>query len=88
MAAEAPAPLLTVYSRNDCPLCDEMIAGLHTLQARFRFDLMIVDVDVDRDTALESRYGQDVPVLVHGPRKLCRHRLNESLVTDYLVEIG
>jgi hypothetical protein len=86
MATEAPARLLTVYSRNDCHLCDEMIAGLHLLQARFHFDLMIVDVD--RDTALESRYGADVPVLVHDHRELCRHRLNESLVTDYLVEIG
>jgi hypothetical protein len=86
MATEPPALLLTVYSRNDCPLCDEMIAGLHTLQARFHFDLTIVDVDCD--TALESRYGEDVPVLVHDRRELCRHRLNESLVTDYLVEIG
>ena len=85
METDQTAPLLTVYSRSYCHLCDEMIAGLHMLQARFHFNLMIVDID--RDTALEQRYGEDVPVLVHDDRELCRHRLNESLVTDYLVEI-
>ncbi|MEN3352441.1 MAG: hypothetical protein V7640_599 [Betaproteobacteria bacterium] len=86
MGTDQPAaPLLTVYSRNYCHLCDEMIAGLHMLQARFNFDLTILDVDCN--TALEKRYGEDVPVLVHGHRELCRHRLDESLVTDYLVEI-
>jgi hypothetical protein len=85
MATDQPAPVLTVYSRNYCHLCDEMIAGLHMLQARFHFGLSILDVDCD--TALEQRYGEHVPVLLHGDRELCRHRLDESLVTDYLVKI-
>ena len=80
------APTLTVYSRTYCHLCDDMIAGLHQLQARFHFDLDIVDVDAD--AALDARYGEDVPVLAHGSRELCRHRLNTALVTDYLAKIG
>ena len=79
-------PQLTVYSRGYCHLCDEMIAGLRTLQARFRFDLAIVDVD--SDDALEARYGEDVPVVLHGETELCRHRLDVARVTDYLAEIG
>lgn len=79
-------PQLTVYSRTYCHLCDEMIAGLRTLQARFHFDLDIVDIDAD--PALESRYGEDVPVLVHNDRELCRHAFNTALITDYLMEIG
>jgi thiol-disulfide isomerase/thioredoxin len=86
MGADAPAPTLTVYSRSYCHLCDEMIAGLHALQARLNFGLAIVDVDAD--AALEARYGEDVPVLAHGARELCRHRLNATLVSDYLTEIG
>ena len=85
MAAENPAEL-TVYSRTYCHLCDDMIAGLRELQARFRFRLTIVDVDADE--ALEAHYGEDVPVLAHGSRELCRHRLDVSRVTDYLGEIG
>ena len=77
---------LTVYSRTDCHLCDEMIAGLRVLQARFHFALDVVDVD--SDSALEARYGEDVPVLAHGQRELCRHRLDAARVTDYLGKIG
>ena len=63
-----------------------MIEGLRELQARFHFDLALVDVDDSED--LRARYGDDVPVLVHGERELCRHVLNPALVTDYLVKIG
>ncbi|HUP95397.1 MAG TPA: glutaredoxin family protein [Burkholderiales bacterium] len=79
-------PTLTVYSRNDCHLCDDLIGGLRILQARFPFNLTIVDID--RDAALHARYGEDVPVLLHGARELCRHALNSTLVTDYLSKIG
>ena len=84
--AEAQAPTLTVYSRSYCHLCDEMIVGLTALQPRFAFSLVIIDVD--SDPALEARYGEHVPVLAHGLLELCRHRLDRSLVTDYLAKIG
>ena len=76
---------LTLYSRTYCHLCDEMIAGLRELQARFHFELEVLDVDAD--AALESRYGEDVPVLVHGGRELCRHRLDRAGVTAYLAKL-
>ena len=77
---------LTVYSRAYCHLCDEMIAGLHGLQARFHFRLNIVDVD--SDASLEARFGEHVPVLMHADRELCRHALATAAVTDYLAKIG
>jgi thiol-disulfide isomerase/thioredoxin len=86
MGTDGASPTLTVYSRTYCHLCDELIAGLQTLQARFRFDLEIVDVDSDE--ALEARYGEDVPVVEHASYELCRHRLDVALVTDYLAKIG
>ena len=77
---------LTVYSRSYCHLCDELIAGLRTLQARFHFEIEIVDVD--SDDALEGRYGEDVPVVVHAGTELCRHRLDTGRVTEYLAKIS
>ena len=65
---------LTVYSRNYCHLCEDMIAGLEALQARYRFELSVIDIDTD--PALTARYDEDVPVLAHGERELCRHRLD------------
>ena len=85
MREDGDLPRLTLYSRSYCHLCDDMIAGLQPLQARFHFALDIVDVDSDPD--LEARYGEDVPVLLHGGRELCRHRLDSTLVTDYLAGI-
>ena len=85
-AAEQDGIKLTLYSRTYCHLCDDMIAGLRILQARFHFELNFVDVDADE--SLEARYGEDVPVLTHGLVELCRHRLNSPRVTDYLAEIG
>ena len=87
MRIDGPEPArLTVYSRTWCHLCDDMITGLTPLQARFRFQLEVVDVDAA--PALENRYGEHVPVLLHGTRELCRHRLDTALVTDYLAGIG
>ena len=83
--ADGDFPRLTLYSRTYCHLCDDMIAGLQPLQARFHFVLDVVDVD--SDPGLEARYGEDVPVLLHGRRELCRHRLDSALVTDYLAGI-
>ena len=62
-----------------------MIAGLRELQARFAFELEVLDVDAD--PALERRYGEDVPVLAHGGRELCRHRLDRDGVTAYLAKL-
>ena len=73
---------LTVYSRADCHLCEEMITGLRELQARFRFHLVVVDVDAD--PALEQRYGKQAPVLAHGERELCHYFLERDAVTAYL----
>ena len=84
MGTEAVFPVLTVYSRSHCPLCDEMIEALRGLQARFRFDFTVTDVDAD--PALARRYGEDVPVLAHGERELCRHRLEAGTVADYLAK--
>jgi hypothetical protein len=59
-----------------------MIAGLRTLQAGVRFELDIIDVDTD--PALESRYGERVPVLVCTEGELCHYHLATAKVDDYL----
>lgn len=79
-------PRLTVYSRGYCHLCDELIAGLRALQARIPFSYTVVDVD--SDPALDARFGELVPVLMHGERELCHYHLEVAAVTAYLGEIS
>jgi hypothetical protein len=59
-----------------------MLAGLQVLRARQPFALDIIDVD--SQPALEQRFGEWVPVLMHGERELCHYHLNAVAVTDYL----
>ena len=75
-------PHLTVYARTYCHLCDDMIAALQLLQGRFAFDVNVVDVDTD--TALETQFGEKVPVLAHGDHELCHYFFDEPVVTAYL----
>lgn len=76
---------LTLYSRAYCHLCHEMLGALEALHAELQFDLEVVDVD--SDPALERRWGENVPVLMHAERELARHRLEADLVRAYLSEI-
>ena len=66
---------LTLYSRAECHLCDEMYAALLAYLPRFRFD--IERIDVDRDPDLRHRYGARVPVLVVGEHEICHYFLDE-----------
>lgn len=68
------SPRLTVLSREYCHLCHEMLAALE--QLRGRYDFAIDVVDVDRDPALEEKWGDKVPVLLDGEREVCRYFLD------------
>jgi glutaredoxin len=65
---------LTLYTRAGCHLCEEMKAALAPLLREFAARL--VEVDVDGDEELRAMYGNDVPVLFLGARKVAKHRLD------------
>jgi len=79
-------PRFTVYSRAYCHLCDDMLEALEALRGEAGFDFEAVDVDAD--PVLECRFGEFVPVLMHGERELARGRLDSSLVRAYLRDFG
>lgn len=76
---------LTVYARNYCHLCDDMIAALRTLQGPFVFEIKVVDVD--SDASLEARFGECAPVLTCNERELFHYFLDEPVVTAFLTEM-
>jgi len=49
---------LTLFQRDDCPLCDQALALLAQVRAP-----EFVSVFIDGDAGLEARYGARVPVL-------------------------
>jgi glutaredoxin len=65
---------LTLYTRADCRLCEQMKRELAPLVAEAGARLTEVDIDADPD--LRARYTDDVPVLLLGAREVARHRLD------------
>lgn len=64
---------LTLYSRADCCLCEEMKAVLAQVQENLPFTLEQIDISTDPE--LESRFGQEIPVLFVNGRKAFKYRL-------------
>lgn len=66
---------LTVVHREDCELCDEMVAELGALGQQIQLPPITI-VDVDADPELTRRYGLNVPVLLMDGSVVCKHRLD------------
>jgi glutaredoxin len=65
-----------IYSKPDCPLCDEAKHVLLTVQRRVPFQLTEIDIESDPD--LFDRYKYDIPVIVIDGRKAFKHRVDEK----------
>lgn len=72
----AGVPVLTLYSRLYCHLCEDMLQALRGLQPVLDFELEVVDIDAD--PALARRYGELVPVLNLGDDEICHYFLDEN----------
>jgi uncharacterized membrane protein len=59
---------VTLYSKADCPLCDEARSALDSLRQEIPHELIVVDIE--RDPALRNLYGESVPVAQVGPYTL------------------
>lgn len=76
---------LTLLSRSYCHLCHDMEVALVPLAKEFGITVTILDVDAD--SALEAKYDELVPVLLHGDTELCHYFLDESKTREYLAGI-
>ena len=55
-------PLVRLYARPDCHLCDEARAELLAIRAACA-DFRIEEVDIERDERLLRRYLERIPVI-------------------------
>lgn len=63
--------VLSVYIRQGCHLCDEMIDVLSEFRNDYNFSIRMIDIDAD--ASLRDKYNIRVPVLCHGDREICHH---------------
>lgn len=59
---------VTLYSRNNCHLCEQAETDLKKLQETFTFKLTVLDIDTDN--ALRDRFDKEIPVVEAGPFRL------------------
>jgi hypothetical protein len=78
----------TLYSRDYCHLCHDMLEALLRLQTPQRpFTVDVIDIDQAGDPDLLARYDELVPVLFADLSKpeLCHYFLDEAQVLALLV---
>jgi uncharacterized membrane protein len=56
---------VTLYMRKDCHLCEQAKADLDSLQSQYPHRL--VEIDIERDPALQKKYLVEIPVIEVGP---------------------
>ena len=67
-------PLVTLYTRAGCHLCDDAKNVLAAAQSRAAFDYE--ERDIDADPELRRLYNEEVPVIAIDGRKAFKYRLD------------
>ena len=65
---------LQLYTKADCPLCDEAKASLELLAAQF--PIQIEEIDITANLGLFTKYKELIPVLELEGKRLFVHRIH------------
>jgi glutaredoxin len=77
---------VTIYTRSGCHLCEEAKQQIAPLLGQYGGRLR--EVNVDDDNELRERYGEDVPVILLGSRKVAKHRVDLAQFRRQLERAG
>ncbi|AOV17267.1 glutaredoxin [Acidihalobacter aeolianus] len=75
---------LTLYHREGCHLCEQMVYALAPLSQEL--DFVVEPVDIDNDPALRQRFNEKIPVLMVGEDVVCCHFLDEKALRQALTD--
>jgi hypothetical protein len=75
-------PLVTLYGKPGCHLCDEARAVVERVRAERPFELR--EVDVSLDPALFREYGERIPVLTLDGEELFEFFVEEAVLVNRL----
>jgi len=82
-------PQVTVYTRQGCHLCEDLVQQLQALQrADTGLSFEYFTVDVDADPRIRQQYAALVPVVVLGDRQICHYFLDQAGLLQALADIN
>ncbi|XP_068944271.1 glutaredoxin-like protein C5orf63 homolog [Petaurus breviceps papuanus] len=84
-ASKKTLPVLTLFTKDPCPLCDEAKEVLKPLKNRFI--LQEVDITLPENSAWYDRYKFDIPVFHLNGHFLMMHRVNLSELEKQLKKL-
>ncbi len=75
-------PVVTVYSKPDCHLCEQALQALRALQPELGFELE--EQDIRRQESLHRAYFERIPVIALDGEELCQYFVDEPLLRERL----
>lgn len=78
-------PIITLFTKDPCPLCDELVEELKPFEGRYRLEK--IDITKKENLKYLRIFRMDIPVLHLNGQFLCMHRLNHHLLERRLDEI-
>ena len=79
-------PVITLYGKAGCHLCDDARAVIERLREERPFELE--EVDVTLDPVLFRRYGERIPVLALDGEELSEFFVEEGSLRERLDRVG
>lgn len=73
---------ITLYSRKECCLCEEMKAVISAAAARLQFEYS--EIDIDADPQLRAEFNDQAPVLFIDGRKAFKYRVTQQQLEKHL----
>ncbi|KAL2294780.1 hypothetical protein Nmel_008529 [Mimus melanotis] len=81
-SASSNKPVLTLFTKKPCPLCDEAKEVLEPYKRRFIFQE--VDITLPENSAWYDKYKYDIPVFHLNGKFLMKHRVDIQKFEDQL----
>lgn len=76
------APKVTLYTRENCHLCDEAKLVIEAVRQEFPFVFEILDVDTKADW--QTAYGLEVPVVFINDKKFAKYHVEPERLRQWL----
>jgi len=75
-------PLLIVYYRHGCHLCEQMMASLLQLKPELGYE--IKQINIDEDDNLRQKFHADIPVVTYQDEVIFYHFFDELALREAL----
>jgi glutaredoxin len=75
-------PIVTLYGKPGCHLCDDARAAVERVRGRRSFDLR--EVDITLDPVLHREYAERIPVLAVDGEELFDYFVDEGVLVERL----